>query len=63
MIVSSVSTNIERYYSLDRTLVTKHIINPITNKTEEEHLVYYVYNRVGEVTSSNHLGDFIDKTA
>lgn len=63
MIVSSISTNIERYYSLDKTLVTKHIINPITNKAEQEHLIYYVYNRIGEITTNNHIGAYIDKIA
>jgi hypothetical protein len=63
MIVSSISTNVERYYSLDKTKVVKHILNPITNKAEEQHLIYYVYNRIGEIVSDNHIGAYIDKKA
>jgi hypothetical protein len=63
MIVSSISTNVERYYSLDKTKVVKHILNPITNKAEEQHLIYYVYNRIGEIVSGNPLGNNLDKKA
>jgi hypothetical protein len=62
MIVTSISTDVDRYYNLDKTVVTKNVFNPITEKYGVEYVQYF-YNKVGELEPTKNVGVNIDKYA
>jgi hypothetical protein len=60
MIVTSISTDISKYYSLEKTVVTKNVFNPITQKYGVEYVQYF-YNKVGKLEPSQTVGLTVDK--
>jgi hypothetical protein len=60
MIVTSISTDVSKYYSLDKTVVTKNVFNPVTEKYGVEYVQYY-YNKVGKLEPTQTVGLSVDK--
>jgi hypothetical protein len=62
MIVTSISTDIDRYYNLDKRTVVKNILDPLTQKISVEYVQYF-YTKTGEVQPTKSVGLNIDKYA
>lgn len=62
MIVTSISTDVDRYYNLDKTVVTKNVFNPITQKYGVEYVQYF-YNKIAQLEPTKAVGINIDKYA
>jgi hypothetical protein len=62
MIVTSISTDIDRYYNLDKRTVVKNILDPLTQKVSVEYVQYF-YTKTGEVQPTKSVGLNIDKYA
>jgi hypothetical protein len=60
MIVTSISTDIDKYYGLDKTVVTKNVFNPITKKYGVEYVQYF-YNKIGKLEATQTVGLSVDK--
>jgi hypothetical protein len=63
MIVTSISTDLSKYYNLDKLVITKNILDPVTQKFEVEYVQYYFYNKVGEIEPAKTVGLTVDKLA
>ena len=62
MIVTSISTDVDKYYNLDKTVVTKNVYNPITEKYGVEYVQYF-YNKTAKLEPTKSVGINIDKFA
>jgi hypothetical protein len=62
MIVTSISTDVDRYYNLDKTVITKNVFDPVTEKYRVEYIQYF-YNKVGKLEPTKSVGINIDRYA
>lgn len=60
MIVTAISTEIDKYYSLDKKIIVKNVLDPVTNKYSVEY-VQFIYNKVGKPIPIKEVGTTIDK--
>jgi hypothetical protein len=60
MIVTSIRTDIDKYYNLDKKTVTKNVFNPITKKFGVEYIQYF-YDKVGKLQPTKSVGINLDK--
>jgi len=62
MIVTAISTDIDKYYALDKKTIVKNVYNPI-NKSYGVEYVQYFYNKVGQLEPTKSVGVNLDKYA
>jgi hypothetical protein len=62
MIVTAISAEIDKYYSLDKKTIVKNILDPVTKKYSVEY-VQFIYNKVGKPIPIKEVGTTIDKYA
>lgn len=62
MIVSSISTDIDKYYNLEKKTIIKNVFNPVTNDYGVEYIQYF-YNKVGELEPTKSVGVNLDRYA
>ena len=62
MIVTGISTDIDRYYTLEKRTIVKNVFNPINNDFGIEYVQYF-YTKVGELEPSNSVGLNVDRYA
>ena len=60
MIVTSISTDVYKYYNLNKVLVTKNIYNPVTKAYGVEYVQYF-YTKIGSLEPSKPAEPTIDK--
>jgi hypothetical protein len=63
MIVTSISSDLNKYYNLDKLVITKNILDPVTQKFEVEYVQYYFYNKIGQLEPTKTVGLSVDKMA
>jgi hypothetical protein len=62
MIITSISTDVDKFYNLDKKVVVKNVYNPITKKYGVEYVQYF-YNKTAKLEPTKSVGLNIDKTA
>lgn len=62
MIITGISTELDRYYALDKKTIIKNVYNPITKDYGVEYVQYF-YNKVGALEPTKSAGINIDKYA
>ena len=63
MIVTSVNSDLDKYYGLNKLTVTKNILNPVTQKFSVEYVQYYFYNKVAKLEPLKTVGLSVDRMA
>jgi hypothetical protein len=63
MIITSVSSDLDKYYNLDKLVITKNILDPVTQKFEVEYVQYYFYNKLSELEPAKTVGLHLDRLA
>ena len=62
MIVTAISTQIDKYYALDKKIIVKNVLDPVTKHYSVEY-VQFIYNKVGKPIPIKEVGNTIDKYA
>lgn len=62
MIVTSIRTDIDKFYNLDKKIVVKNVYNPVTKKHGVEYIQYF-YDKIAKLHPTKSVGINIDKTA
>jgi hypothetical protein len=62
MIVTSISTDIDKFYNLEKKVIVKDIFNPVTKKHGVEYVQYF-YDKVAKLQPTKSVGLNIDKHA
>lgn len=62
MIVTAISTEIDRYYNLDKKTIVKNLYNPVTKDYDVEYIQYF-YNKIGKLEPTKSVGVNLDKYA
>ena len=62
MIVTAISTEIDRYYALDKKIIVKNVLDPVTKHYSVEY-VQFIYNKVGKPIPIKEVGTTIDNYA
>jgi hypothetical protein len=62
MIVTSISTDIDKYYNLDKKVIVKNVFNPVNKKYGVEYVQYF-YDKVAKLQPTKAVGINIDKFA
>jgi hypothetical protein len=60
MIVTSITTDIDRYSTFDKKTIIKNVFNPRTKDYDVEYVQYF-YNKSAELEPSKSLGNTLDK--
>lgn len=60
MIVTAISTEIDKYYALDKKTIIKNVLDPVTKHYSVEY-VQFIYNKVGKPIPIKEVGTTIDK--
>lgn len=63
MIVTSISTDLSKYSNLDKLIITKNILDPVTQKFSVEYVQYYFYNKLSELEPTKTVGLNLDRLA
>jgi hypothetical protein len=63
MIITSVSSDLDKYYNLDKLVITKNILDPVTQKFTVEYVQYYFYNKLSELEPTKTVGLHLDRYA
>ena len=63
MIVTGISTDLYKYYGFDKLVVTKNILDPVTQEFKVEYVQYYFYNKIAELQATKSVGLTLDRLA
>lgn len=63
MIITSINSDLDKYYNLQKLVITKNILDPVTQKFEVEYVQYYFYNKLSEIEPTKTVGLNVDKLA
>lgn len=63
MIVTSINTDLSKYSNLDKLVITKNILDPVTQKFTVEYVQYYFYNKLSELEPTQTVGLHLDRYA
>jgi hypothetical protein len=63
MIITSINSDLSKYYNLDKLVITKNILDPVTQKFEVEYVQYYFYNKLSELEPTKTVGLNLDRLA
>lgn len=63
MIVTSINTDLSKYSNLDKLVITKNILDPVTQKFTVEYVQYYFYNKLSELEPTKTVGLHLDRYA
>jgi hypothetical protein len=59
MIVTSINSDLDKYFNLDKLVITKNILDPVTQKFTVE----YVHNKLSELEPTKTVGLHLDRYA
>lgn len=59
MIVTGISTDLDKYYTLEKRTIVKNVFNPVTNDFGVEYVQYF-YTKTGEIEPSKSVGLNVD---
>lgn len=59
MIVTGISTDLDKYYNLEKRTIVKNVFNPVTNDFGVEYVQYF-YTKTGEIEPSKSVGLNVD---
>jgi hypothetical protein len=62
MIVTAISTQIDKYYALDKKIIVKNVLDPVTKHYSVEY-IQFIYNKVGKPIPIKEVGTVLDKYA
>jgi hypothetical protein len=60
MIVTSISTDVDRYSAFEKKTIIKNVFDPVTNDYKVEYIQYF-YNKIGELEASKSTGTKLDR--
>lgn len=63
MLVTSINTDLDKYYNLTKLVVTKNILDPVTQKFSVEYVQYYFYNKTAGLEPTRTVGLTLDRLA
>jgi hypothetical protein len=62
MIVTGISTDLDKYYNLEKRTIVRNVFNPINNDFGVEYVQYF-YTKTGEIEPTKSVGINLDKYA
>jgi hypothetical protein len=63
MIVTGIGTDLYKYYGFDKLVVTKNVLDPVTQEFKVEYVQYYFYNKIAELQATKSVGLTLDRLA